>query len=171
MAPPRRTLETLKPYQGRDLQLQYALHQGYFEDADLVPVRAGGAGGAGRAGTGQGIQRDLALTDGIDNFTQAVANRLKTRKGELSSLGHPNYGSRHHELLGEPNVDRTRNLIKLYVLQALRDEPRIEKVLEVKVSAEHNPPRDTVRIVMTVRVLGQPAPLNLVLPFSLEVSL
>ena len=165
MASPRRTLDTLKPFQGRDLQLQYALRQGYFEDADLVPVRAGGAG------PGQGIQRDLALTDGIDNFTQAVANRLKTRQGELAALGHPNYGSRHHELLGEPNVDRTRNLIKLYVLQALRDEPRIEKVLEVKVSAEHNPPRDTVRIVMTVRVLGQPAPLNLVLPFSLEVSL
>ena len=165
MASPRRTLDTLKPFQGRDLQLQYALRQGYFEDADLVPVRAGGAG------PGQGIQRDLALTDGIDNFTQAVANRLKTRQGELAALGHPNYGSRHHELLGEPNVDRTRNLIKLYVLQALRDELRIEKVLEVKVSAEHHPPRDAVRIVMTVRVLGQQAPLNLVLPFSLEVSL
>jgi phage baseplate assembly protein W len=111
------------------------------------------------------------LTDGVDNFTQAVANRLKTRKGELAALGHPEYGSRHHELLGEPNVARTRNLIKLYVLQALRDESRIEKVLEVKVAAEHEPPRESVRIEMTVRVLGQPAPLNLVLPFSLEVAL
>ena len=161
MAPPRRTLETLAPFMGRDLMLEYALRQGYFEDADLHAARV----------PGRGVARDVALTDGIDNFTQAVANRLKTRKGELAALGHPGYGSRHHELLGEPNVARTRNLIKLYVLQALRDEPRIEKVLEVKVSAEHNPPRDSVRIEMTVRVLGQPAPLNLVLPFSLEVSL
>ena len=140
MAPPRRTLETLAPFMGRDLMLEYALRQGYFEDADLRSERA----------PGRGVARDVALTDGIDNFTQAVANRLKTRKGELAALGHPDYGSRHHDLLGEPNVARTRNLIKLYVLQALRDEPRIE---------------------MTVRVLGQPAPLTLVLPFSLEVAL
>ena len=161
MALPRRTLETLKPYQGRDLQLEYALRQGYFEDADLQAARV----------PGQGVQRDLTLTDGVDNFTQAIANRLKTRRGELAALGHPDYGSRHHELMGEPNVERTRNLIKLYVLQALRDEPRIEKVLEVKVGAEHVPPRDTVRIEMTVRVLGSAAPLNLVLPFSLEVGI
>lgn len=165
MAAPRRTLDTLRPHQGRDLRLDYALRQGYFEDADLVAVRDQPLGRAG------GVQRDLGLLDGIDNFTQAVANRLKTRQGELAALGHPRYGSRHHELLGQPNVPRTRNLIKLYVLQALRDEPRIERVLDVQVRAEHQPPRDSVRIDVTVRVLGQPAPLNLVLPFSLEVSL
>lgn len=165
MAAPRRTLDTLRPYQGRDLRLGYALHQGYFEDADLVAARDQ------PPGKSAGVQRDLALLDGIDNFTQAVANRLKTRQGELAALGHPTYGSRHHELLGEPNVPRTRNLIKLYVLQALRDEPRIERVLDVQVRPEHQPPRDSVRIELTVRVLGQPAPLNLVLPFSLEVSL
>jgi phage baseplate assembly protein W len=161
MAALRRTLETLKPYQGRDLELRYALRQGFFEDADLTAARSPQGG----------LQRDITLIDGIDNFTQALANRLKTRRGELAALGHPTYGSRHHELLGEPNVARTRNLIKLYVLQALRDEPRIEKVLDVKVSAEHQPPRDSVRIELTVRVLGQPAPLNLVLPFSLELAL
>jgi phage baseplate assembly protein W len=161
MAAATRTLETLAPFLGRDLELQYALRQGYFEDADFVAER----------NAGSGVARDLALTAGVDNFTQAIANRLKTRKGELTALGHASYGSRHHELLGEPNVARTRNLIKLYVLQALRDEPRIEKVLAVTVAAEHDPPRDSVRIEMTVRVLGQPAPLNLVLPFSLEVSL
>lgn len=164
MAAPRRTLDTLAPFQGRDLRLDYALHQGYFEDADLVAARGP------QGGKAPGVQRDLALLDGIDNFTQAVANRLKTRRGELAALGHPRYGSRHHELLGEPNVARTRNLIKLYVLQALRDEPRIERVLDVQVRPEHQPPRDSVRIDLTVRVLGQPAPLNLVLPFSLEVS-
>ena len=165
MAAPRRTLDTLRPYQGRDLRLDYALHQGYFEDADLVAARGPSVGKT------SGLQRDLALLDGIDNFTQAVANRLKTRQGELAALGHPTYGSRHHELLGEPNLPRTRNLIKLYVLQALRDEPRIERVRELQVRPEHQPPRDSVRIELTVRVLGEPAPLNLVLPFSLEVSL
>jgi phage baseplate assembly protein W len=159
MPAPKRTAETLAPYLGRDLRLDYALGMGFFEDADLSTGRSGG------------VERDVQLADGIDNLTQALANRLKTRKGELAALGHPDYGSRHHELIGEPNVDRTRNLIKLYILQALRDERRIERVLSVSVTAEHEPPRDTVRVELQLRVRGEPDPLNFVLPFSLGVGL
>ncbi|HEV8260917.1 MAG TPA: GPW/gp25 family protein [Burkholderiales bacterium] len=151
----KRTAETLGPFQGRDLRLDYAQHGGFFEDADLVSVKTGKA------------RRDLELIEGIANLEQAIANRLKTRRGELAALGHPEYGSRHHELIGQPNVERTRNLVKLYVLEALRDEPRIEKVLSTTVRAEHDPPRESVRIEMSVRVLGSATPLNLVLPFSL----
>ncbi|QSQ26054.1 GPW/gp25 family protein [Pyxidicoccus parkwayensis] len=151
----RRTEQDVAPFLGRDLQLDYAWSQGFFEDADLATAR-------------RGAIKDLGVVEGVDAFTQAVANRLKTRKGELAPLGHPDYGSRHHELLGEPNVERTRNLIKLFVLQALAQEPRIEKVLKADVRAEHEPPRDTVRIELQVRVVGEPTPFNLVVPFSLE---
>jgi len=154
----RRTAESLAPFLGRDLLLDYLQGGGFFEDADLSSAK-----------TPRG--RDLLLADGIDNLTQAIANRLKTRKGELASLGHPGYGSRHHELVGEPNVERTRNLVKLYVLEALRDEPRIERVLRAVVRAEHDPPRETVRLELSLRVLDRPSPLNLVLPFSLGVGL
>jgi phage baseplate assembly protein W len=153
----RRSADSVGPFQGRDLLLSYALSGGFFEDADLAAEK-------------QGTQRDLAVASGLDNLTQALANRLKTRKGELAPLGHPTYGSRHHELIGEPNVERTRNLIKVYVLQALRDEPRIERVLRATVRPEHEPPRETVRIELELRVLGQPTPLNLVVPFSLGVG-
>ncbi|MBL8350739.1 MAG: GPW/gp25 family protein [Burkholderiaceae bacterium] len=151
-----RTAASLAPVLGRDLLLDYRSSSGFFEDADLDTVRRGGA-------------RDLALADGLADFEQALANRLKTRRGELAALGHPDYGSRHHELIGEPNVDRTRHLIKLYVLQALRDEPRIERVLAVDVLPEHQPPRETVRITLSLRVQAVSQPLNLVLPFSLGV--
>ena len=154
---PNRTAESVAPFQGTDLRLDYALGGGFFEDADLVAELTG-------------TVRDLSIAPGLDNLTQAIANRLKTRQGELAPLGHPTYGSRHHELIGEPNVDRTRNLIKLYVLQALRDEHRIEQVLSVIVRAEHDPPRETVRIEIQARVLGQLDPLNLVVPFSLGVG-
>jgi phage baseplate assembly protein W len=147
---------------GRDLRLDYTFGGGFFEDADLAS--------ATRAGSPV-TRRDLAVADGVDAITQAIANRLKTRKGELASLGHSDYGSRHHELIGEPNVQRTRDLIKLYVLQALRDEPRIEKVLRADVAAEHDPPRESVRITLTVRLIRVAVPLNLVVPFSLEASL
>ena len=150
----KRNAETLAPYQGGDLRLDYALSGGFFEDADVAAERIGTA-------------RDLAVARGLENLTQALVNRLKTRRGELAALGHPDYGSRHHELIGEPNVVRTRNLIKLYVLQALRDEARVERVLRADVRAEHAPPRETVRIELTLKVLGEATPLNLVVPFSL----
>jgi phage baseplate assembly protein W len=157
----RRTeLERVTPHLGRDLRLDYTFGGGFFEDADLASGPRTGAPG-----------RDLLVAEGIVAITQAIANRLKTRKGELAALGHPDYGSRHHELIGEPNVERTRDLIKLYVLQALRDEPRIEKVLRADVAAEHTPPRESVRITLSVRLVRQPTPLNLVIPFSLEATL
>jgi phage baseplate assembly protein W len=142
---------------GRDLELDYQAQGGAFEDADLASGRARGA---------RVPLTDLLVTDGLDNFTQAIANRLKTRQGELAALGHPDYGSRHHELIGQPNVARTRNLIKLYVLQALAAEPRIEQVVSAAVTTEVGT-RDTVRIDLQVRVLGQRSPLNLIVPFSL----
>ena len=157
----RRTeLERVTPHLGRDLRLDYTFGGGFFEDADLA------------SGTPRGAPaRDLLIVDGIAAITQAIANRLKTRKGELAPLGHPQYGSRHHELIGEPNVARTRDLIKLYILQALRDEPRIEKVLRADVTAEHTPPRESVKITLSVRLIREPTPLNLVIPFSLEATL
>jgi phage baseplate assembly protein W len=155
-------LERVTPHLGRDLLLDYTFGGGFFEDADFATrVRQGAPVAA----------RDLAVAEGVAAITQAIANRLKTRKGELASLGHPDYGSRHHELIGEPNVERTRDLIKLYVLQALRHEPRIEKVLRADVRAEHARPREVVRIELYVRLLREPSPLNLVIPFSLEATL
>ena len=154
----RKSAETVAPYQGRDLQLDYRWGGGFFEDADLHSEKVVNRGG----------QRDLTVVEGLDALTQAIANRLKTRRGELAPLGHPTYGSRHHELMGEPNVERTRDLIKLYVLQALAQEPRIQRVLKAAVKAEHEPPRDVVRIELSVQVIDSPRPLNLVVPFSLE---
>jgi phage baseplate assembly protein W len=155
-------LDRVSPHLGRDLRLDYAFGGGFFEDADLASGRRAGA---------PVTSRDVAVADGIAAITQAIANRLKTRQGELAALGHPGYGSRHHELVGEPNVERTRDLIKLYVLRALRDEPRIEKVLRADVAAEHTPPRESVRITLSVRLVREATPLNLVIPFSLEPTL
>ena len=156
-----RDLNTISPHMGRDLRLEYRQSGGFFEDADLATRR--------RTDSPR-RERDLELTESIENFTQAIANRLKTRKGELEALGNPEYGSRHHELIGEPNVDRTRNLIKMFVLRALNDDPRVERVLSLTVRPEHSPPRETVRIEANLRLIGEPAPLNLVVPFSLEVT-
>jgi phage baseplate assembly protein W len=158
---PRTDLALLERRLGTDLALDYAGPSGWFEDADLVPARQPGR---------VAVPVDLASTSGVDAAVQFLVDRLKTQQGELAALGHPEYGSRHHELIGEPNVDRTRNLIKLYVLEALRLEPRIEKVVSAKVYATHTPPRETVQIDVTVLLLEADEPLNFVVPFSLAVG-
>ncbi len=85
-------------------------------------------------------------------------------------LGHPEYGSRHHELMGQPNTERTRALIKLYVLEAMSHEPRVAEIHRCDVVAAHEPPRDVVRISMEVEIVGEPDRRNLVVPFSLAVG-
>ena len=150
-------LDLLMRRLGTDLELRYAGPAGFFEDADLDAARRGDV-----------RNRDLAVVAGVDAAEQLLVNRLKTQRGELAPLGHPDYGSRHHELIGQPNVQRTRNLVKRHVLDALAREPRIEKVLDCRVFAPHDPPRDIVRIELDLRLIDLPNPLNLVVPFSLE---
>ena len=128
---------------GRDLLAVYRVTDGRHEDLDVVAEQSVG---------------------GIDNAVQSVVHRIKTVAGELADLGHPEYGSRHHELIGRPNTEGNRNLVKLYILQALAREPRIEKVLKAEIVQD--PQRDRVTISLTLRFIGAPVPADLVVPFS-----
>jgi phage baseplate assembly protein W len=112
---------------------------------------------------------DLGVIQGRANLLQSLIVRLKTERGELAGLGHPNYGSQHHRLIGEPNTENNRNLIKLYILECLKQEPRLEEISGIKVRpGEGRGNRDKVDINITVKVKGSTDPLNLVIPFSFE---
>lgn len=120
---------------------------------------------------------DLAITPSGDlevisdeyNLSQAIINRLRTRIGELADLGHPNYGSRLYELIGQPNNERTRNLARLYTIESISQDPRVEEILSVSVSVSRDDPN---RIDISILVLptGSSKVLNIVFPFYLEVS-
>lgn len=110
---------------------------------------------------------DLAAVRGRANLAQSIILRLLCEHEELTGLGLPSYGSRHHRLIGEPNTEGNRALVKLYVLECLRQEPRLERIVKVDVRpGDGLPRRDTVRIEIAALVIGSPAPLNLVVPFS-----
>lgn len=143
---------------GRDLLLAWAGPAGAFTDGDLGTTRRPGP---------PGVLVDLGVASEVPQAAQFLVNRLMTRRGELAALGHPDYGSRHHELIGEPNNERTRNLVKLYVLDALRQEPRIAKVLACAVTSRPTE-RDMVRVVLQIRLIEQDEPLNLVVPFDIS---
>lgn len=110
---------------------------------------------------------DLETLDGTDNLTQALLLRFLTHAGELTVLGHPDYGSRLSELIGELNNQSNRNLAKLFVLQALASEPRVQKVLSVTVT-QNIAQRDRMDISVSLLAIDSDTPLNFVFPFFLQ---
>lgn len=114
-------------------------------------------------------QVDLALVNEADNLIQALLLRFLTPVGELASLGHPEYGCRLFELLGELNNETNRNRAKLFVLQALGAEPRVKKVLSVQVT-QNQADRTRMDIKASLIPIDSDTPINLVFPFFLEGS-
>lgn len=112
---------------------------------------------------------DYEIVSGRENLGQAILHRLMTRKGELSDIGHPQYGSRLHELIGEPNNDRTRELLKLYAKECISQEPRVKDIVRLLVSTMEGV-TDSVMLDITVMPIKSSVPLNLVFPFYLEVA-
>jgi phage baseplate assembly protein W len=122
-------------------------------------------------GRGTGIRRSSETTDlgavaGRENLGQALILRLLTQKGALTSLGHPDYGSRLVELIGQLNNETSRNLARLYTIEAVSQEPRVRQLLELNVEGSQSSP-DTLRIAFSVLPLDDDAPLGI----SLEVTL
>ena len=112
-------------------------------------------------------EMDLETLSGAENLQQALLLRFLTPLGELATLGHATYGSRLSELIGELNNETNRNQAKMYVLQALADEPRVQEVLSVTVT-QSRADRNRVDIRVRLLALNSDTPLNLVFPFFLE---
>jgi phage baseplate assembly protein W len=147
-----------EPRWGTDLRLLGDLHQQVDRDrgSDLFVAR--------RAETGQ---VDLEALTGLDDLRQALLLRFLTQQGELTLLGHPEYGSRLHELIGELNTESTRNRAKMFALQALGGEPRVKQVLSLEVR-EHASDRTRIDIDARLTPVDSDTPLNLVFPFFLD---
>ncbi len=76
---------------------------------------------------------DFETCGGLDNLGQALTLRLLVHRGELTGLGHPRYGSRVHELIGEPLDRPNLGLLRRYVRKVLREDPRVDTLTSVRV--------------------------------------
>jgi phage baseplate assembly protein W len=110
---------------------------------------------------------DLDKLTGADNLVQALFLRFLTPMGELTVLGHPNYGSRLGDLIGELNNETSRNRAKLFVLEAIAAEPRVKEVRSVIVTQDKSD-RTRMNINVSLTTIDSDTPLNLVFPFYLE---
>jgi phage baseplate assembly protein W len=110
---------------------------------------------------------DLQLARGNDNIVQALTLRLMVRRGELARLGWPDYGSRLHELIGEPNNRRTHLKLMAFARAAIEQDPRVREVSEVRVQLIAGE-RDTARLMIEIALIDAPTPVNLVYDIVLE---
>lgn len=97
----------------------------------------------------KGWRKDFDLISGGQNLQQAIVMRLLTPRGDLSHLGHPDYGARVHELIGSGNTETSRNLLRLFILEAVKREPRVEKVMQLTIKTSPGT-RGTVDISLSV---------------------
>lgn len=105
-------------------------------------------------------RRDFETLSDRKNLGQALTVRLLTPRGELAALGHPLYGSRLHEIVGATNTPTTRNLAKLFVIEALKQERRVERIVSVEVTP-HPVNRFLIQIAARVVPIGKDAVLDI----------
>jgi len=111
---------------------------------------------------------DLSRVEARENLAQAIINRLLTRQGELTGLGHPRYGSRLHELIGEVNNLRIHGKAARYIRECLEQERRIEKITGLAFA----PPdrlegRSELRVQISVLPAGDDREMSIVIPVVL----
>jgi phage baseplate assembly protein W len=105
----------------------------------------------------------LRTVSGLENLVQALSLRLLVDRGDLSGLGHPRYGSRIRDLIGERMDRPNRELIRRYVRRALIEDARVEEVVEVVVTVRADAP-DSVDVRAVVKAIdGRQAQLQVTL--------
>jgi phage baseplate assembly protein W len=110
---------------------------------------------------------DLDTVSDEDNLAQAIISRLSTEKGELYDIGHPDYGSRLYEVIGEVNNEMTRRLIKAIVQECLNQENRIKEIRSINVYTDQEDPHK-LNIEFSILTAEGSNQLTLMYPFPLE---
>lgn len=83
---------------------------------------------------------EIQQVAGTDNLRQALTLRILVGRGELEQIGHARYGSYVPELIGEP-LDRTNlELLRRFVRQAIKGDPRVRDVTQVVVRTRRDAP-------------------------------
>jgi len=139
---------------GKDLKIKILMDEDGFQVSDLEQSRTG----------------DLNTVKDEETVLQAIRHRLSTRRGELTELGHPEYGSLLETVIGEPNTEDTHRIIETLVRDCLQYEPRIENIIELEAkpnSANHH----VVDIWVSLKLRGGPEPIRVVYPMYLEETL
>lgn len=104
------------------------------------------------------------IADSRESIEQSVSRILSTEQGSKFFL--PEYGSRLHELIFEPNDDVLFALLRQFIFEAIeRWEKRI-KFIDVT----FNNSEDRVDCLITYRILATSESLNFIFPFYKKIN-
>jgi phage baseplate assembly protein W len=107
---------------------------------------------------------DISVIEFKDNFVQSIRHVLLTAKGE--SFKNPNYGSELYKLIGQPMVESTIELARLYVVDAINQNPRVDKILNVTITPDRL--NSLLKISVTLTSIVSREPLNIVFDYYLD---
>jgi len=81
---------------------------------------------------------DVAIVVGLKNLEMQLSHRLKTMRGELATVGHPNYGSLIPSFIGKVDTDYWLERIRMEARAVVLEDPRIKSVdsLNVRVDGD-----------------------------------
>lgn len=139
---------------GKDLRIRTITDKDGFQTSDLDISRTG----------------DLGTVTGEATVLQAIRNRLSTRRGELTELGHPEYGSLLETVIGEPNTLDTHRIIETLVRDCLQYEPRIENIIDLTATPNSTYPA-VVDINVVLKLRGEAEALRVIYPLYLEETI
>lgn len=71
---------------------------------------------------------DIAVVSGMENLAMQLLHRIKTLKGELTELGHPDYGSLVPTFIGKTMTPVWQERILLECRMACEADPRVDYV-------------------------------------------
>ena len=108
---------------------------------------------------------DFKVISEEDNLSQAIKNRLLTKKGELYS--HVNYGSNLYLLIGQTMDSYALNLAGSYIYDSLSYEERITSVNELNLDFRLIDSIPTLIIFLKVTTQKDDTPLNLVINYNI----
>jgi phage baseplate assembly protein W len=95
---------------------------------------------------------EAATVSGTHNLIQALTLRLLVHRAEIAGLGHPRYGSRVRELIGQPLTRPNLDLLRRHVRAALLDDPRVREIVSLHVAPRSDTP-GAVDVAATIRAI------------------
>lgn len=107
---------------------------------------------------------DIELVTELDNIAQALRHRLTTEKGFLPYDSE--YGLDLSLFIGRKNLVEKQELLKFAIVDAIKKEPRIQTINEIKITQDaNNPTRLYANVTVTPITSQETVSLNLVYPW------
>ncbi len=106
------------------------------------------------------IGRDILTVSGYANLEMQLRHRIMTTKGELSGLGHPEYGSLVPTFIGKANTPVWQERIMVECMVAVMADPRVSKITNSTFTIEGT----AVYFTADVRPINQMQPIQINIP-------